>query len=734
MSRLSGAVCHQRALPARHLTVRAAAPRLPSPAAATPPCCWRPAWPQHCRHAAPQRRRQAPQRRVATCSSSSLPHLAGYQAGGGSGASRTTYTNSGSPERTLSDVIHWTINLPWQKAFSWFVVAVMASQLRDFFGITMGTFIVSFVGNGFDRRRFLVIAYYTAIVSLFTLFGVLIIPDVVREGADFVSRLQTENLWVVVLEKMRKGLGEGVMDSLERFLLIASSDDVTRAIDFATLDTIAGNARTQYLGMALQNVLRQYTNAAASIVSDLLSFTTKAFCNLSNWRGAGARCPRGLRPLGTTPDAAAPAVGISLILSFMVVWDLPTIQRGVQSLRTSRVAPIYNTVAPSLEIFATLFGKALQAQARIAAVNTILTCLGMWALQLPGVGLLSLFVFVCGFIPIAGVIISTVPIGFVALTEYGFTKLALVLLMITGVHFVEAYGLNPAIYSAHLKLHPLLVLAVLVVAEHSLGVWSLLLAVPLTVFTLDYVVSYPEYTATRVAAAELENVVAATTWDVHRNIRANDRPVTPEQQAALEEWLADWGQRRSGGGGGGARRRQLRAAYIERIKLLHPDVSAAGGQDTTAEAAALNAAYERLMAAYGTNSRDEGGRGDEEEGGDPLDVFDLPEAEPDRLFVNPFACYNISPLQWEELQQVAREAEAAGQDPWYALQQQGVQCSEAAFVYLSPQQLALVSAELERASAALDATSQQAAAFFLADCLMRARVANNRMPTRASRW
>lgn len=94
----------------------------------------------------------------------------------------------------------------------------------------------------------------------------------------------------------------------------------------------------------------------------------------------------------------------------------------------------------------------------------------------------------------------------------------------------------------------------------------------------------------------------------------------------------------------GASRRQLRAAYIERIKLLHPDVSAAGGQDTTAEAAALNAAYERLMAAYGTNSRDEG-EGDEEEGGDPLDVFDLPEAEPDRLFVNPFACYNISPLQ-----------------------------------------------------------------------------------------
>ena len=55
-------------------------------------------------------------------------------------------------------------------------------------------------------------------------------------------------------------------------------------------------------------------------------------------------------------------------------------------------------------------------------------------------------------------------------------QLALVIAMVTCVHFVEAYGLNPIIYSAHLKLHPLMVLTVLVVAEHSLGVWGLLLA------------------------------------------------------------------------------------------------------------------------------------------------------------------------------------------------------------------------------------------------------------------
>ena len=64
-----------------------------------------------------------------------------------------------------------------------------------------------------------------------------------------------------------------------------------------------------------------------------------------------------------------------------------------------------------------------------------------------------------------------------SIPRFGFgVQLTLVLGMVTGIHFVEAYLLNPAIYAAHLKLHPLLVLSVLVVAEHSLGVWGLLLA------------------------------------------------------------------------------------------------------------------------------------------------------------------------------------------------------------------------------------------------------------------
>lgn len=81
--------------------------------------------------------------------------------------------------------------------------------------------------------------------------------------------------------------------------------------------------------------------------------------------------------------------------------------------------------------------------------------------------------------------------------------------MVMAVHFIEAYMLNPAIYSAHLKLHPLLVLSVLVIAEHAAGVWGLLLAVPVTVFMRDYCIRYPKDTITDVGQKELRVVLAS---------------------------------------------------------------------------------------------------------------------------------------------------------------------------------------------------------------------------------
>jgi predicted PurR-regulated permease PerM len=179
---------------------------------------------------------------------------------------------------------------------------------------------------------------------------------------------------------------------------------------------------------------------------------------------------------------------ISLIFSIMIVWDLPAIRRGMSALYASRLGAAYSQVAPSVVNFGELLGRAFQAQTIIATMNTALTAIGMLLLAIPGIGFLSIVVFVCSFIPVAGMFISTAPIAVVALVNHGLWSAVGVVAMVIIVHAIEAYVLNPQIYSAHLKLHPLLVLVVLVFSEHTVGVWGLIVAVPAAVYIYKHVI------------------------------------------------------------------------------------------------------------------------------------------------------------------------------------------------------------------------------------------------------
>lgn len=91
---------------------------------------------------------------------------------------------------------------------------------------------MSFIGNGFVtstdaalsrienpnlRRRILVVTFFAIIAATLALFGVLTIPDIIREGADFVGRLQSDNIWVMIVRKMREGLGCATATAVLRF-------------------------------------------------------------------------------------------------------------------------------------------------------------------------------------------------------------------------------------------------------------------------------------------------------------------------------------------------------------------------------------------------------------------------------------------------------------------------------------------------------------------------------------
>ena len=120
----------------------------------------------------------------------------------------------------------------------------------------------------------------------------------------------------------------------------------------------------------------------------------------------------------------------------------------------------------------------------IAIVNTMLTAAGLAVLGLPNVVFLSAIVFVCSFVPVAGVFVSSVPICMTALTASGWTLMLWAVLLIVIIHAIEAYVLNPRIYGAYLRINPVLVLAVLVIGHHMFGVWGMILGIPV----LNYVI------------------------------------------------------------------------------------------------------------------------------------------------------------------------------------------------------------------------------------------------------
>ena len=101
---------------------------------------------------------------------------------------------------------------------------------------------------------------------------------------------------------------------------------------------------------------------------------------------------------------------LALLFSFLILIDLNRIKAGISRLRNSRVGDFYEEAAPPIARFGILLGRAIEAQAAIAVINTVLTLIGMLLLGIPLVAMLSVIVFVCSFVPVLGVLISTTPI------------------------------------------------------------------------------------------------------------------------------------------------------------------------------------------------------------------------------------------------------------------------------------------------------------------------------------
>ena len=177
---------------------------------------------------------------------------------------------------------------------------------------------------------------------------------------------------------------------------------------------------------------------------------------------------------------------IALTLSLFFLLEKKRLIEFTSRFKQSKiVAPFYYEIEFFGKKFSRTFGKVLEAQFMIALINTFLTVTVLIILGFPQIIGLSIMIFFLGLIPVAGVIISLIPLTIIGFTIGGIWTVVYLLIAIAVIHAIEAYILNPKLMSTKTNLPVFYTFIVLIFSQHFFGVWGLIIGIPIFVFLLD---------------------------------------------------------------------------------------------------------------------------------------------------------------------------------------------------------------------------------------------------------
>lgn len=187
--------------------------------------------------------------------------------------------------------------------------------------------------------------------------------------------------------------------------------------------------------------------------------------------------------------SASSAFLLSLLFSFLIVLDMPNLRESVYGIKNTKLSFIYYEISENIRDFANVLGRSLEAQLNIAFLNSFLTAVGITILGMgQSVAFLSVIVFFCSFIPVAGVFVSSIPICLIALQTSGLKTMLLSIIMITVIHLIEGYILNPRIYGTYMRINPVIVLIILTIGGKLFNLWGLILGVPVCTYIFGYAI------------------------------------------------------------------------------------------------------------------------------------------------------------------------------------------------------------------------------------------------------
>lgn len=340
----------------------------------------------------------------------------------------------------------------------WLSLIAIVLLLRHLFPIFFLTFVLSYIGNSavnaltrrFPHRKINVVIVYVIFLAILTTVILIVVPRMINEAKNLARQY-------IAAEAARE-------EGAETFVRRQAREIVDRVgVGIAGRDTFEDFQRSDAYATVLARLENGLATSSKRVTGEVTLFANAAILFVFHFV-------------------------LSIILSFVLIWDLPGTRQKLRKYAEGRTAEIYREITPSLSAFAVMLGRAFEAQTVVAVVNAILSVVVFLLLGLPSIALLAMIVFVCSYIPILGMILSTIPAAFLALKVGGVTHVLWLVVGIAVIHAVEAYMLNPLIYGRHLRLHPVAVLLILMVAEHLFGVWGLLLAVPIAAFIMKYVI------------------------------------------------------------------------------------------------------------------------------------------------------------------------------------------------------------------------------------------------------
>ncbi|GGN91679.1 AI-2E family transporter [Saccharibacillus kuerlensis] len=176
---------------------------------------------------------------------------------------------------------------------------------------------------------------------------------------------------------------------------------------------------------------------------------------------------------------------IAFILSLFFNLEKDKVASLMSKFRYSKAAYFFTELEYFGRKFISSFGKVLEVQFMIALTNALLSLVFLWIFGFPNLIALGLMIFLLGLVPVMGVVVSLIPLCAIAFNIGGLQMILYVLIMIVVLHAFEAYILNPKFMSNKTHLPIFFTFLILLLGEHFLGVWGLIVGVPIFIFLLD---------------------------------------------------------------------------------------------------------------------------------------------------------------------------------------------------------------------------------------------------------